>query len=492
MKQIESMQAHKLVVDVHLLDEGANVIAFYAYTAEWLLRVSGVKEHLEASCPGFAPSSSSSAPLSSLKAFEALSQAKPPVEFCCIPEFIIENMADYFLFVWRTTPHLLLHSSYMAPVIELFVLFMGTSNYIRNPYLRSKLAEVLYLLSCADEEQGGMASLGAVGKGLWLFFENHQVAKQFLVPALLSLYVDIETTGRDGQFYEKFFVRRNISVLLKHLRTLPHYRSALNDQSRHNLSFFLRFIHRLLDDSNYLMDEVMGKVGEASDLEAQINDQARWRGMTRQQQQEVTERLSEVLNSAHAYSRFAGEVIHLLHSLSEVNIEPFVRPEVIDRMAVMLNYFLAKLVGKSAVSISSKAEGKLFVHPNVLLKQVFVFYFCFVLFCFVLFCFVLFCFVLVWFGLLLLIDIFGLPFFRFVKFICFTIWTRILLPLLPLMAVRFRLSYSKTLPKKQKNGFFSFYFFKSTQFPSPPPPPKKKTIIIIIIIIIANNNNNNN
>ena len=381
MKQIESMQAHKLVVDVHLLDEEANAIGFYAYTAEWLLRVSGVKEHLAESCPVFSPSSSSSSPPSSLKAFEALSQGKPPVEFCCIPEFIIENMADYFLFVWRTTPHLLLRSSYMAPVIELFVLFMGTSKYIRNPYLRSKLAEVLYLLSCADEDQGGVASLGAVGKGLWLFFEHHLIAKQFLVPSLLSLYVDIETTGRDGQFYEKFFVRRNISVLLKHLRTLPHYRQALEDQSRHNLGFFLRFVHRLLDDSNYLMDEVMGKVSEASNLEGQMNNELRWRGMTRQQQQEVTERLSEVLNSAHAYSRFAGEVIHLLHSLSEVNIKPFVRPEVIDRMAVMLNYFLAKLVGKSAVSISSKAAGKLFVHPNVLLKQVlFLFLFFLLLF----------------------------------------------------------------------------------------------------------------
>jgi len=361
-KQIESMQAHKLVVDVHLLDEEANAVGFYAYTGEWLLRISGLKEHLS----GAAFTSPSS---SSLAAFETLSELNPPIEFCCIPEFIIENMADYFLFVWRTTPHLLLHSPYMTPIIELFVLFMGTNKYVRNPYLRSKLAEVLYLLSCADEDQGVGSSL-AVGKGLWLFFENHRVGKQFLVPALLSLYVDIETTGRDGQFYEKFFVRRNISVLLKHLRTLPHYRAALDDQSHNNVGFFLRFVHRLLDDSNYLMDEVMEKVSDAADLEAQMNDPQRWGAMTRQAQQEAKDRLSEVLNSAHAYSRFAGEVIHLLHSLTEANIDPFVRPEVIDRMAVMLNYFLAKLVGKSAVSISNKAEGKLFVHPNILLKQI--------------------------------------------------------------------------------------------------------------------------
>ena len=113
----------------------------------------------------------------------------PSSKFKVIPEYMVEDMADYMVFISRYrplfsfylissslclfsislpnalltctiekpippsrySPKCLLSSSSITHVVALLVMFMGRGVYVRNPYLRSKLAEVLYLFSCADE-----------------------------------------------------------------------------------------------------------------------------------------------------------------------------------------------------------------------------------------------------------------------------------------------------------------------------------------------------
>jgi hypothetical protein len=52
-------------------------------------------------------------------------------------------------------------------------------------------------------------------------FRGNKFAERQLVPALIQLYVDVEMTGRHAQFYEKFFIRRQIALILKYLRDIP-------------------------------------------------------------------------------------------------------------------------------------------------------------------------------------------------------------------------------------------------------------------------------
>lgn len=49
------------------------------------------------------------------------------------------------------------------------------------------------------------------------------------MPALIRLFVDIEHTGGDSQFYDKFNVRHTIAVLIKHLSS--HDRHVLQMES---------------------------------------------------------------------------------------------------------------------------------------------------------------------------------------------------------------------------------------------------------------------
>jgi hypothetical protein len=114
-------------------------------------------------------------------------------------------------------------------------------------------------------------------------FEGHLFAVKHLTPALIRIYVDVEFTGRTSlplsvcsyfsisffisvslslslvvslslslsasqfvpwstsqpcctghaQFYEKFLLRRYITLLLKYLRTLPGYKEALLETTRY-------------------------------------------------------------------------------------------------------------------------------------------------------------------------------------------------------------------------------------------------------------------
>jgi hypothetical protein len=172
----------------------------------------------------------------------------------------------------------------------------------KNPHMRSKLVEVLYEFS-PDADRDQMRSfrgyaravcpcapcvvrrVRAVAKGAALMrrqcrvrlpfvfqqIESNPTAIKYLTPALIKLYIDIETTGRTrlphararthtpsapahalahfwltvwegkghAQFYDKFFVRRHIALLLKYLRGLPQYEGAMNAASQYAPCFLV-------------------------------------------------------------------------------------------------------------------------------------------------------------------------------------------------------------------------------------------------------------
>jgi ubiquitin conjugation factor E4 B len=348
-EKLEGKFIEKLLLEVHLLDAGMSIVDFYSFTASWLIQISLVSSE------------------SMNEDFESWTQNIPRI-FSVVPEWIIENMADYFIFVCRFHPRLLLQATKMDPVITLFVLLMGSSHHLRNPYLRSKFAEVLFSFSCVDEEATDF-QMTTVGRGLWRFFDTNIIARNFLLPSLISLYVDIETTGRHMQFYEKFSVRRNISILIKHLRDIPYHNNRMKDEPIRNPQFFLKFVHRLLDDSIYLLDELILKAKEAIDIETQMKSGRNGR-TTNPEEHGLINRQRQITGIVGYYSRHANEIVDLLHSITHTNPEVFLRPENVDRIAGMLNYFLKKLVGQSRLAFLTSVVKNISFQPFILFRQV--------------------------------------------------------------------------------------------------------------------------
>lgn len=117
----------------------------------------------------------------------------------------IGHIATYDFFLWQDD------------FLSFIIMFMGSTSYIKNPYLRAKMVEVLncwmpqrrFIILCTPwwsmiyncmvlywkfvcHLHSGLSSTASL-------FEGHQLCLDYLVRNLLKLYVDIEFTGSHTQ-----------------------------------------------------------------------------------------------------------------------------------------------------------------------------------------------------------------------------------------------------------------------------------------------------
>jgi hypothetical protein len=60
---------------------------------------------------------------------------------------------------------------------------------VKNPHIRAKLTEVLFEMFPHEDRPSFIANR------FFSIFETNETSLKFLIPALVQLYVDIETTG---------------------------------------------------------------------------------------------------------------------------------------------------------------------------------------------------------------------------------------------------------------------------------------------------------
>jgi len=157
-------------------------------------------------------------------------------------------------------------------------------------------------------------------------------------------------------------------LLMKYLRTIPEYHQSLMQTSQ-NTSLFLYFINMLINDSIYLLDEVITKIKRINEIERLMNNAQSWLQLSQQNRLELEQEQVEDESYVTTFCRLANETLLLLHYLSSHDVETFLRPEMIDRLAVMLNYFLDHLVGPKSKQLKVKENEKYHFHPRLLLSK---------------------------------------------------------------------------------------------------------------------------
>ncbi|KAF9431338.1 hypothetical protein BGZ76_000436, partial [Entomortierella beljakovae] len=261
----------------------------------------------------------------------------PSKDFAILPEYIIEDIVEYFLFVLRHSPETI-GSATLDELITFTMAFLVTPGYIKNPYLKAKLAEILFYMTLPYRGQRGDDTLG-------IKLNTHPVALQCLIPAIMNFYVEVENTGRSSQFYDKFNIRYNISQILKFVWTNPIHRDMVRKESRKSESF-VRFVNLLMNDTTYLLDEGLTKLGEIHTIEVEMDNKATWLAQTPQHRQEREGVLRTAQRQASSYIALGNETVNMLAYLTEVIKEPFLTAEIVDRLATMLDYNLVILVGE--------------------------------------------------------------------------------------------------------------------------------------------------
>ena len=151
-----------------------------------------------------------------------------PRAFTSLPEWMIEDVAEFFLFLCRAQPEAL-RLAPLEPLVGTATRFVTAASHVRNPYLRAKFVEILFYF--APDMVSQVYGPGN-GRHLVALLETHPVFIKHGVAGLALFYQEVESTGAHHQFYEKFNIRQQISIIFKHLWTIPAHHQAFLAQSR--------------------------------------------------------------------------------------------------------------------------------------------------------------------------------------------------------------------------------------------------------------------
>ncbi|XP_043723166.1 probable ubiquitin conjugation factor E4 [Telopea speciosissima] len=335
-KDIESYTQEKLCYEAQMLRDEALLqrgLTFYRLMVVWLVSLlGGFKMPLPSSCP---------------------------MEFACMPEHFIEDAMELLIFSSRIPRAL--DGVLLDDFMNFIIMFMASPNFIRNPYLRAKMVEVL---NCWMPSRSGSSVTTSL-------FEGHTLSLEYLVRNLLKLYVDIEFTGSHTQFYDKFNIRHNIAELLEYLWQVPSHRNAWRQIAREEeKGVYLNFLNFLINDSIFLLDESLNKILKLKELEAEMSNTTEWERRPAQEREERTRLFHSQENIIRVDMKLANEDVGMLEFSSEQITAPFLLPEMVERVASMLNYFLLQLVGPQRRALSLKDPEKYEFRPKQLLKQI--------------------------------------------------------------------------------------------------------------------------
>ena len=223
-------------------------------------------------------------------------------EYAQLPEFLFDLVFDIFLHY----AHCKVPFEHVDAQSD-FILLMLQEKRARNPYLRAKAVELLMLL------------------------EDVTRFKPTLASSLILFYAQVEMTGSATGFYDKYSIRYQLATLLMTLWDSSQHAQALKvlaERSTDVLSPFVRFVNYLLNDVTYLLDESFSKLQE---LHKNDNSEGTSSGQEEQRQRMMVER------QCTSCTQLANVSMELLERFTRSTPVPFARPEIVSRLAAMLN-----------------------------------------------------------------------------------------------------------------------------------------------------------
>ena len=161
-----------------------------------------------------------------------------------IPSFIIDNILDYVLEIYNNRHLPSDNCEIYHNLIDMCIKIMNDFTNISNPYLKTKCSKFLSFI-LVDQEFKSLLDI--------------EICKKELIPILVKIFINIENTGSDNQFYQKFEPRYNITYLIRYLvnsQMNMDYNSVLIELSEQNDITYKRLIMHNLNDTNYLFEEL--------------------------------------------------------------------------------------------------------------------------------------------------------------------------------------------------------------------------------------------
>lgn len=97
--------------------------------------------------------------------------------FRCIPEFLVENVVSYLIFLRRFNPKVFEEQGFqkLGPILTFVLVYMGSQHHLKNPHIRARLAEGLEsLLPHQKDVPQGMNGLGGYQREMLFTTHSHR------------------------------------------------------------------------------------------------------------------------------------------------------------------------------------------------------------------------------------------------------------------------------------------------------------------------------
>lgn len=190
------------------------------------------------------------------------------------------------------------------------------------------------------------------------------------MPCLVHAYIEIETTGSHTQFYDKFNTRFYIAQLFRLIGQNPGHLDALKDLAKTDLERFVRFVNLMMNDTTYLLDDLLNTLAKISECQKQMDNKAEWDAMSPEDRQETEKKLSQYENVIKSDIQLGTVSLRFIHFFTSRAKRPFLAPEIVDRLAAMLDYNIFMLAGPRCQDLKVRDPEKLGFKPKTLLADV--------------------------------------------------------------------------------------------------------------------------
>ena len=340
--RIDTGFSYKYSVEGVLLDDltQARSMQFMRYVIVWLLRLVA-PSHDFPKRPLILP----------------LPEIQPEI-FKCLPEYFLEDVVGNFKFIMRNMPQIIT-STQSDELVMLCITFLSSSEYIKNPYLKSGLVTIMFngIWPVYNRTKGILGDL----------LNSLPFSTDHLLHALMKFYIEVENTGTHTQFYDKFNIRYEIFQIIKCIWANPIFREHLSDEAKHDVEFFVRFVNLLLNDVTYVLDESLTAFVKIHDLQQELKFAGP--GMEQTLRSEKEDALADAQSKAKSYMQLTNETVGMLKLFTEALADSFTKSEIVQRLADMLDYNLDAMVGPKSKDLVVENAGQYGFEPKTLLSE---------------------------------------------------------------------------------------------------------------------------
>lgn len=327
-----------------LLDDlsQARSMQFMRYVIVWLLRLASQQQ------------------LPQEKLRLPLPDVQPEI-FKYLPEYFLEDVTDNFKFITTHLPQILTPQQ-CEEIVQMCITFLRNSEWVKNPGVKSGLVTILFhgTRQFYNHRRGVLGDL-LIGSDF---------ANKHLLHALMKFYIEAESTGTHTQFFDKFNIRFEIFQVIKTIWTNTLYRENLAKEARVNTDFFVQFVNMLVNDVTFVLDESLSSLVKIHDLSREVMDTALMASLSEEQRKEKTELLEDYKGRAKSYMQLTRETMEMLILFSESLAESFTMPEIVTRLADMLDYNLDTMVGPKASNLKVENMQEYGFRPRELLASI--------------------------------------------------------------------------------------------------------------------------